>query len=82
MALDVDKFNSVSDLYKRVLPALQTKREELKRDNFKIDNLDIWNFCVETKWKFKSDLRMYELVDDILNVDIKLFENYLNNKIK
>lgn len=81
MALDNDKFNSVSDLYKRVLPALEIKTSELKKDNLKVDNLDIWNFCVETKWKQKRDLRMYEIVDDILNVDVKLLANYLNNKI-
>lgn len=81
MALDNDKFNSVSDLYKRILPALQTKTSELKKDKFNIDNLDIWNFCVDTKWKYKKDLRIYEVVDDILNLDVKKLDEYIKNKI-
>lgn len=80
MAFENDKFNSISDLYKRILPALETKVSEFKRDNFSnVEALDIWNYCVNTKWKFKSDLRIYEIVDDILNIKTNNLEEYIKS---
>ena len=81
-----EKFGSINDLYKRVLPALQAKISELKRENINfVDTIDIWQYCIENIWKNKSDLRIYELVDDILNVDglkleIYVRKNILNNR--
>ena len=81
-----EKFGSINDLYKRVLPALQAKISELKRENINfVDIIDIWQYCIENIWKNKSDLRIYELVDDILNVDglkleIYVRKNILNNR--
>lgn len=85
---DLEKFSGVNELYKRVLPALQTKVSELKREKINyIDALDIWQYCIDNIWKNKNDLRIYELVDDILNVDdlkLELFvkKNIANRKIK
>lgn len=77
-----DKFNSLTDLYKRVLPAIETKISELKREKIGfIDAIDIWNYCIENKWKNKNDLRIYEIVDDILNVDGLKVENYIRKNI-
>jgi len=81
MAFENDKFNSISDLYKRVLPALETKIIEFQKDGFSSVNvLDIWNYCVDTKWKIRSDLRIYQIVDDILNVKISDLEEYIKNE--
>ena len=81
---DNEKFNSISDLYKRILPALNTRLLELKRENYQyIDVLDIWNYCVENIWKNRTDLRIYELVNDILNVDglsLKMYLKKTNDK--
>lgn len=80
--MDSDKFSSISDLYKRLLPALNAKVVELKRENIKyIDALDIWNYCIENIWKRKSDLRIYELADDILNADGLKIELYTRKNI-
>jgi len=77
-----EKFNSIDDLYKRVLPALQARVSELKRENYMyIDVLDIWNYCVENIWKNKTDLRIYELVNDILNVDGIKLEVYIRKNL-
>lgn len=78
-----EKFNSINDLYKRLLPALKTKISELKRKKINyIDTLDIWNYCIDKIWKNKSDLRIYDLVSDILNADEIELEMYVrkNNK--
>lgn len=77
-----EKFNSINDLYKRLLPALQTRMIELRRENFNcIDTLDIWNYCANTIWRKKSDLRIYELVSDILNVDGLELEMYVRKNL-
>jgi len=82
MGDNIDKISSASDLYKRVLPAIETKISELKRENIKfVDHLDIWNYCVENFWKNKSDLRIYEIVDDILNVDGLKVEIFIRNNL-
>lgn len=82
MVSNDDKFNSLSDLYKRVLPAIETKISELKREKIEfVDALDIWNYCIENNWKNKSDLRIYEIVDDILNVDGLKVEIYVRKNI-
>lgn len=81
MALNEEKFNSINDLYERILPALNTRVTELKREKIEfISTKDIWNYCVENKWKNKSDLRIFEMVDDILNIDPLKLEIYLRRK--
>jgi len=77
-----EKFTSVDELYKRLMPALKAKVSELKRENIIfVDELDIWNYAMENIWKHKSDLRIYELVDDILNVDGIKLEVYVRRNI-
>ena len=75
------QFNSINDLYQRIYPSLNTKICELKR--IKINYLtekDIWNYCIKEKWNNKSNLRIHELVDDILNLDpLRLTEFYKIN---
>ena len=78
---DLEKFSGVNELYKRVLPALLTKVSELKREKIHyINTIDIWQYCVENIWKNKKDLRIYELVDDILNVDALKLELYVKKE--
>lgn len=78
--MDEVKFDSLNDLYKRMLPALRAKNDELNRlglKNFK--EIDIWNYLFQTKWHLKSNLRLNELVNDVFNIDeIKLIEYYKN----
>ena len=68
-------FTSIDDLYKRLLPALNTKTDELKRLNILIDGNSIWLYCVKNIWNKEKDLRIHEMVSDILNIDeTKLIE--------
>lgn len=78
MAQASEKFTSVSDLYKRILPALNAKVAEIKREKINyIENIDIWNYCVEYKWKQRKDLRIYEMVSDIFSVDALNLSRYI-----
>lgn len=79
---NIEKINTITDLYKRVLPALKTKVSELKRENIPfVKELDIWNYCIKNKWNNKKDLRIYEMVDDILNVDGLNIEIYVRKNL-
>jgi hypothetical protein len=75
------EFNSVEELYKRLLPALNSKVRELRR--FKIDYVaseDIWNYLKEKKWSKSSGLTLADMVSDILNLDNKDIDKYIKEK--
>ncbi len=62
---------SQNDLYIRLIPAFNTKIREWERAKFyNASPIDMWNYCIKCKWINKSNLRLYELVDDILNIDL------------
>lgn len=80
---DIIEFQSIKELYDRLLPALKTKKTEMLRLGIDyIQEEDIWNYLKEIKWKKASNLSLYEMVNDVLNTDNSLIENYLKNKLK
>ncbi len=76
MANERLEFSSINELYKHLLPALDTKVAEIKRQKiYHINASLIFEYCFQNKWAHKTDLRLHEMVGDILNVDtIKLIE--------
>ena len=80
--MDIE-FNNIKELYDRVTPALNTKVIELKRydlDYIKKD--DIWNYLKNTKWKMANNLLLYQMVDDILNLDNNEIDEYVKGEIR
>jgi len=75
-----ERFNSVEELYKRLLPAMNTKVTELKRKHIYVNAIDIWNYCVNNNWRNQKDLRIYKLVDNILNIDEMNLQSYLKKQ--
>lgn len=77
------KFNSEEELYTRVLPALKTKKNEIKRIgiNYILEE-DIWNALKINKWQYKNNLSLSEMVDDILNTDISFFDKYIKLEMR
>ena len=77
------KFNSLEELYIRVKPALFTKKQELVRSGYDyIVEEDIWNCLKEEKWPQTTYLTLYQMIDDILNLDNMYLEHYLKSKLK
>lgn len=75
--------NTLLDLFKRVTPALNTKRRELiKYDMDYIKNEDIWNYLVKRKWTSMQGLTLFDVVSDILNVDNSEIDKYKKENIK
>lgn len=75
-------FSSKEELYRRLKPALNAKKEELKRNDFEYVTIDdIWNFLVENKWRNASNLSLYQVTKDIFNVDNSVLDNYIREKM-
>lgn len=80
--MDIE-FNNLKELYDRVYPALKSKVRELKKNNIDyINEIDIWNALVQNKWKKDKDLLLCNIVDDILNIDNKIIDNYVRDILK
>ena len=79
--MDELDINSSVTLYKRITPALNSKVRELKRKNINyIKNEDIWNYLKKFKWK-DSNPSLDIMVDDILNLDNDIIDDYIKTKL-
>lgn len=77
------KFNSQNELYLKIKPALRTKKNEMRRNGIKfIREIDIWEYNKEYTWRGAKGLTLAGLVNDILNTDEHLYEEYALKKIK
>ena len=77
-----EKFNSVTELYKRVLPALRSKKKELVINKLGfITEKDIWDFLRENKWSKEANLTLFDIVNDILTVEESSLVQYMKAKL-
>lgn len=80
--MDIE-FNDIRELYERLEPALITKVAELNRNGINyIKKEDVWNYLKDSKWRNANNLLLYQMVDDILNIDNMLLDNYVKDKVK
>lgn len=76
------KFNSLTELYNRLIPAMETKVNELKINGITYIQIDdIWNYLKVNKWSKSKDLTLSRCVDDILNTSDLEYKNYIKNKM-
>ena len=74
--------NNSLDLYKRLLPAINSKINELsKYEIFYVKREDIWNYLKQEKWK-DDNISLAEMVDDILNTNSDYFRDYVLKRIE
>ena len=77
------KFNTLEELYNKLLPALETRVSELKLNGISyIKKDDIWNYLRKSKWSMSTDLTLSACVDDILNTSEEEFKKYVKNKMR
>lgn len=76
----VEEFNSIEELYQRVLPALSTRVQELRNVGVELEINDIWSYLITNKWRFGIDLTLFDVVNDILNTDYSKILEYSKNK--
>ena len=76
------RFNSLNELYNRLVPAMETKVNELKLNGVNYISVeDIWNYLKNNKWNKSRDLTLSECVDDILNTSDLEYKKYIKNKM-
>ncbi|SOC02448.1 ComN-like post-transcriptional regulator [Ureibacillus xyleni] len=59
------------ELYKKVLPVLESKLEEIKYYEYdSITKEDIWNFCIKKKWRKQiiEEIHLHEIVATIFTI--------------
>ncbi len=79
--MDVE-FESLEELYRRIKPALNTKKEEMKRNGYPyVKEEDIWNYLKEIKWIHSKNLSLYQMVNDVLNVEDSIIDRYIKEKL-
>lgn len=77
-----NRFNSQTELFNKVKPALRTKKHELIRNGIRIvKEIDIWNYNKEYNWRKAKGLTLASMVDDILNTNDKAYEDYVISMI-
>lgn len=77
------RFNTIEQLYNKLLPALKTKKHDLERQNIKyISEKDIWNYLTKNYWQKSSKLTLADMVNDILSTPDFELENYYANNLK
>ena len=76
------KITTQNELYKKLKPALRTKKHELILNGIKfIKEIDIWNYNKEYNWSNAKGLTIAGMVDNILNTHDKDYEKYVLDKI-
>ncbi len=77
------KFKSLAELYERILPALRSKRRELRKKGMDyIGEEDIWNYLKNYKWTTSSALDLGDMVNDIFNIEIPELDHYVKEELK
>ncbi len=80
MVITMDGFRSADELYKKVEPALNSKRKDLTRVGINyVQKVDIWNYLKNNVWNKKVNLTLGEIVNDIMTTSNGELENYVQD---
>lgn len=67
-------------IFRKVLPVIENKLEEFEYFQYEgITKEDIWNYCVQKKWRKKNieQLHLYEIVQTIFSLKASEILNHL-----
>lgn len=74
------KFKSLNELYERVYPALNTRKEELYKKGVRVSELDIWTYLKKNKWDKEERINLCDMVGNILNLEDEQIILYMRSK--
>lgn len=66
-------------LFNKVLPVLESKMEEIKIHGYeRITIEDIWNYCIQKKWRKKNidEMQIHEVVETIFSLQASEIVSY------
>ena len=76
-----EKFDSITELYRRVLPALRSKKKELTINKLPfVTEKDIWDYLRNNKWNKETNLTLFDIVNDILMLEESTIIDYIKSK--
>ena len=72
------EFTSLSQLYRKLIPAFNVKQRIIKYSNYKeITNEKIWKYLTDKKWKTANNLSLSEMTNDIITVNLEDIKTYM-----
>lgn len=78
----MDEYKSQKELYLALVPALNVKMRIVRNSEYNyIKKEDIWNYLRTNKWCKDINLCISEMVNDIINVEEKIIDKYLKDKL-
>ena len=71
------EYNSLTELYRALLPAFKVKKRLLSITIYNnLKNEDVWQYLAVNKWKYSHALTISDMVNDIIMIDAKDIMNY------
>ena len=75
------EYTSQEELYRVLRPVFNVKKRLISISKFPdITDKDIWKYLSENIWKYDIGLTLSDVINDIINVDIKLVNDYIGGK--
>lgn len=76
--MDEIKFETLNELYNRIYPAFNTKKNELLQKGISVKELDLWNYLKDSKWSKSTNLKIYDMVTDIMSLQEDEIRKYIS----
>ena len=76
------EYNNSRNLFNHLKGAFKVKLRMIGKEYDYIKMVDIWNYLKINKWKYDNNLGLSEMVNDIINVDIKKVDLFLKEHLK
>ena len=72
------EFTSLKQLYQKLLPAFAVKKRLISITKYKhINNEDIWQYLVKTKWSNSYNLQLSDIINDIITIEVDKVNTFL-----
>lgn len=75
-------YTSQEELFNKLSGAFNVKLRLIKKDYDYIKKVDIWNYLKINKWCKDKNLTISEMVNDIIEIDVKKVDLFLKEHLK
>ena len=75
-------YKSQEELFHSLKGAFDVKLRMIDKNFNHIKMIDIWNYLKITKWSKDIGLTVSEMVNDIIDVNVELVDNFIKNNAK
>lgn len=75
-------YKSQEELFNKLSGAFNVKLRLIKKNYDYIKKVDIWNYLKINKWSKDKNLTISEMVNDIIDIDIRKVDLFLKEHLK